>query len=66
MAPSGIRRARQQAVFAVVAILFFHQNGIAGDAYQTLTLALVGAPVLTVGAMAALAFLLKLAATVTS
>jgi CIC family chloride channel protein len=51
--------------FAVVAILFFHQNGIAGDAYQTLTLALVGAPVLTVGAMAALC-LLKLAATVTS
>ena len=51
--------------FAVVAIQFFHQNGIAGDAYQTLTLALVGAPVLTVGTMAALC-VLKLAATVTS
>lgn len=50
---------------AVVAILFFHQNGIAGDAYKTLTLALVGAPVLTVGTMAGLC-LLKLAATVTS
>lgn len=51
--------------FAVIAIYFFHVNGIAGDAYQTLTLALVGAPVLTVGAMAGLC-LLKLAATVTS
>jgi CIC family chloride channel protein len=50
---------------AVVAILFFHQNGIAGDPYKTLTLALVGAPSLTVGAMVALC-LLKLAATVTS
>jgi CIC family chloride channel protein len=51
--------------FAVVAILFFHQNGIAGDPYKTLTLALTGAPGLTVGAMVALC-LLKLAATVTS
>jgi chloride channel protein, CIC family len=51
--------------FAVVAILFFHQNGIAGDPYQTLTLALTGSPALTVGAMVALC-LLKLAATVTS
>ncbi len=51
--------------FAVVAILFFHQNGIAGDPYKTLTLALTGAPTLTVGAMVALC-LLKLAATVTS
>lgn len=51
--------------FAVVAIYFFHVNGIAGDAYQTLTLALVGAPVLTVGAMVGLC-LLKLAATVSS
>ena len=51
--------------FAVVAIGFFHLNGIAGDPYKTLTMALVGAPGLTVGAMAALC-LLKLAATVTS
>ena len=51
--------------FAVVAILFFHQNGIAGDPYKTLTLALVGAHALTVWAMIALC-LLKLAATVTS
>lgn len=51
--------------FAVIAIRFFHQNGIAGDPYKTLTLALVGAPVLTVGAMAGLC-VLKLAATVTS
>jgi CIC family chloride channel protein len=51
--------------FAVVAILFFHQNGIAGDPYKTLTLALTGSPALTVGAMVALC-LLKLAATVTS
>jgi len=50
---------------AVVAILFLHQNGIAGDPYKTLTLALTGAPALTVGTMAALC-LLKLAATVTS
>ncbi|MDR3724519.1 MAG: chloride channel protein, partial [Terracidiphilus sp.] len=50
---------------AVVAILFFHQNGIAGDPYKTLTLALTGAPSLTVWAMLALCGL-KLAATVTS
>lgn len=51
--------------FAVVALLFFHLNGIAGDPYQTLTMALTGATGLTVGAMAALC-VLKLAATVTS
>ncbi len=51
--------------FAVVAILFFHQNGIAGDPYKTLTLALTGAESLTVVAMTALC-VLKLAATVTS
>ncbi len=51
--------------FAVVAILFFHQNGIAGDPYKTLTLALSGATGLTVTTMIALC-LLKLAATVTS
>ncbi len=51
--------------FAVVALLFFHQNGIAGDPYKTLTLALTGASGLTVVAMVALC-LLKLAATVTS
>jgi CIC family chloride channel protein len=51
--------------FAVVALLFFHVNGIAGDPYKTLTLALTGAPTLTVGAMVALC-VLKLAATVTS
>jgi chloride channel protein, CIC family len=51
--------------FAVVAIAFFHLNGIAGDPYKTLTMALTGAPALTVGAMATLC-LLKLAATVTS
>jgi CIC family chloride channel protein len=50
---------------AVVAILFFHQNGIAGDPYKTLTLALTGAPSLTLWTMAALC-VLKLAATVTS
>ena len=50
---------------AVVALLFFHQNGIAGDPYKTLTLALTGANSLTVVAMAALC-VLKLAATVTS
>ena len=49
--------------FAVVAILFFHVNGIAGDPYKTLTLALLGN--LPVTAMAALC-VLKLAATVTS
>src|ERR1017187_5125787 len=51
--------------FAVVALLFFHVNGIAGDPYKTLTMALTGASGLTVGAMAALC-VLKLAATVTS
>ena len=51
--------------FAVLAIGFFHLNGIAGDPYKTLTMALVAAPGLTVGAMAALC-VLKLAATVTS
>ena len=51
--------------FAVVAILFFHVNGIAGDPYKTLTLALTGATSLTVVAMVTLC-VLKLAATVTS
>jgi chloride channel protein, CIC family len=49
--------------FAVVALLLFHVNGIAGDSYKTLTLALSGA--LPVTAMFVLC-LLKLAATVTS
>lgn len=48
---------------AVVAILFFHLDGIAGDPYKTLTQALLGN--LPVTAMAALC-VLKLAATVTS
>jgi CIC family chloride channel protein len=48
---------------AVVALLFFHLNGIAGDSYKTLTQALLGN--LPVAAMAALC-VLKLAATVTS
>jgi CIC family chloride channel protein len=48
---------------AVVAILLFHLNGIAGDPYKTLTQALLGN--LPVAAMAALC-VLKLAATVTS
>ncbi len=51
--------------FAVVALLFFHVNGIAGDPYKTLTMALTGATGLTVVAMATLC-VLKLAATVTS
>ncbi|HET6169239.1 MAG TPA: chloride channel protein, partial [Terracidiphilus sp.] len=51
--------------FAVVALLFFHVNGIAGDPYKTLTMVLTGAPGLTVGAMVGLC-VLKLAATVTS
>ena len=51
--------------FAVVAIMFFHVNGIAGDPYKTLTMALTGGAGLTVIAMASLC-LLKLAATVTS
>jgi CIC family chloride channel protein len=50
---------------ALVAIAFFHVNGIAGDPYQTLTMALTGATGLTVTAMVVLC-LLKLAATVTS
>jgi CIC family chloride channel protein len=49
--------------FAVVAILFFRLNGIAGNPYPTLTGALLGN--LPVTAMAALC-VLKLAATVTS
>jgi CIC family chloride channel protein len=48
---------------AVVALLFFHLNGIAGNPYPTLTLALLGG--LPVTAMAVLC-VLKLAATVTS
>jgi len=48
---------------AVVAIQFFHVNGIAGDPYKTLTQALLGNLPLT--AMVALC-VLKLAATVTS
>ncbi|MGA3079946.1 MAG: chloride channel protein [Terracidiphilus sp.] len=51
--------------FALVAIAFFHVNGIAGDPYKTLTMALTGATGLTVTAMATLCAL-KLAATVTS
>ena len=50
---------------ALVAIALFHVNGIAGDPYKTLTMALTGATGLTVTAMATLC-LLKLAATVTS
>ncbi len=49
--------------FAVVAIVFFHLKGIAGNPYPTLTLALLGG--LPVTAMVVLC-LLKLAATVTS
>ncbi|MGA7342578.1 MAG: chloride channel protein [Terracidiphilus sp.] len=49
--------------FAVVSLLFFHLNGIAGDPYKTLTQALLGN--LPVAAMAVLC-VLKLAATVTS
>jgi chloride channel protein, CIC family len=48
---------------AVVSLLLFHVNGIAGDPYKTLTQALLGN--LPVTAMAALC-ILKLAATVTS
>ena len=64
--PSWIRPAIGGAAtgsFAVVALLFFHLNGIAGNPYPTLTLALLGG--LPVTAMAALC-VLKLAATVTS
>ena len=50
---------------ALLAITFFHTNGIAGEPYSTLTMALTGATTLTVGAMAALC-ILKFAATVTS
>jgi chloride channel protein, CIC family len=48
---------------AVVAVLFFHLNGIAGDPYKTLTLAFTGG--LPVLAMVVLC-VLKLAATVSS
>ncbi|MCU1251267.1 MAG: Cl-channel voltage-gated family protein [Edaphobacter sp.] len=48
---------------AVVALALFHLNGIAGDPYRTLTLALTGK--MTVSAMAVFC-LLKLAATVSS
>jgi chloride channel protein, CIC family len=48
---------------AVVGLLFFHLNGIAGDPYKTLTLAFSGT--LPLAAMAVLC-ILKLAATVTS
>ena len=48
---------------AVVALLFFHVNGIAGDSYKTLTQALLGN--LPVTAMAVLC-ILKLASTVSS
>ncbi len=48
---------------AMVAMLFFHMNGVAGNPYPTLTLALLGG--LPVTAMAVLC-VLKLAATVTS
>ncbi len=51
--------------FALIAIGFFHVNGIAGDPYKTLTMVLTGATGLTVTAMAVLC-VLKLAATVTS
>jgi CIC family chloride channel protein len=51
--------------FAVVALLLFHVNGIAGDPYKTLTSVLTGSSPLTVTAMVVLC-LLKLAATVTS
>ena len=48
---------------AVIGLYFFHMNGIAGDPYKTLTLALTGS--LPVGMMAIFC-LLKLAATVCS
>ena len=51
--------------FAVVAIMFFHVNGIAGDPYKTLTMALTGELGVLPVAMAVLC-VLKLAATVTS
>jgi CIC family chloride channel protein len=55
--------AAATGALAVVAIQFFHVNGIAGNPYATLTQALLGN--LPVTAMAALC-VLKLAATVTS
>jgi len=57
--------AAATGAFAALAIAFFHVNGIAGDSYKTLTMALISAPALSVTAMAGLC-LLKLAATVTS
>ncbi len=55
--------AAATGALAVVAIQFFHANGIAGSPYSTLTQALLGN--LPVASMAALC-VLKLAATVTS
>jgi chloride channel protein, CIC family len=55
--------AAASGAMAVVALWFFHVNGIAGDPYKTLTQALLGN--LPVTAMAVLC-VLKLAATVTS
>src|ERR1019366_2191882 len=52
--PRGVHPAIGGAAtgsFALVAIAFFHVNGIAGDPYKTLTMALTGASGLTVGAM---------------
>ncbi|MGB7265483.1 MAG: chloride channel protein [Terracidiphilus sp.] len=51
--------------FAVVALLFFHVNGIAGDPYKTLTMALTGELGMLPIAMLVLC-VLKLGATVTS
>jgi CIC family chloride channel protein len=50
-------------VLAVIGLEFFHRNGIAGDPYQTLTLALTGTLPLT---MMITFCVLKLAATVSS
>jgi CIC family chloride channel protein len=50
-------------LLAVIGLWFYHQNGIAGDPYKTLTLALTGALPLS---MMVLFCLLKLAATVCS
>ena len=55
--------AAATGAMAVIALWFFHVNGIAGDPYKTLTQALLGN--LPVTAMAVLC-VLKLAATVTS
>ena len=67
---TGVPRWVQPAIggaatggLAVVALAFFHLNGIAGDPYKTLTLALTGK--MTVTAMAVFC-VLKLAATVSS